>query len=67
MLGTSVNYWLNLQSAYDSFARKIERDPGIVVGRLAKDEKISYTDASVHSLRRKFIISDGYSVNDTIG
>lgn len=49
------------------FARKIERDPGIVVGRLAKDEKISYTDASVHSLRRKFIISDGYSVNDTIG
>jgi len=39
------------------FADKINRDPGIVLGRLQKENIISYDDWKFNSLRTKYIIS----------
>ena len=36
------------------FAEKINRDPGIVLGRLQNDRKVGYTNGSLNSLRRKY-------------
>lgn len=37
-----------------NFAKKINRDPGIVVGRLQNDREIGYTDRSLNMLRQKY-------------
>ena len=37
-----------------SFAKRIDRDPGIVLGRLMNDGKVSYDDRSLNSLRHKY-------------
>ena len=42
-----------IQSVYN-FAKKINRDPGIVVGRLQKDNYIRYNDNRFNSFRRKY-------------
>ena len=39
-----------------AFAKKINRDPGIVLGRLLSDEKVAYTDWTLHGLRHKYRI-----------
>ena len=39
-----------------SFAEKINRDPGIVLGRLQNDEIVGYTDKALNSLRKKYVI-----------
>lgn len=36
------------------FAKKIDRDPGIVLGRLLNDGKVNYNDWSLNSLRHKY-------------
>ena len=36
------------------FAKRIDRDPGIVLGRLMNDGKVSYDDWSFNSLRHKY-------------
>lgn len=36
------------------FAKEIDRDPGIVLGRLLKDGKVNYNDSSLNSLRHKY-------------
>lgn len=96
IVGTSVNYWLNLQNSYDAliaefkseeeladkfaedclippdkyqeflekkkfdlqairiFANQIERDPGIVLGRLQNDGIIEYNDWTMKPLRHKY-------------
>ncbi|MGN0997490.1 MAG: HigA family addiction module antitoxin [Candidatus Ventricola sp.] len=36
------------------FAKGIDRDPGIVLGRLLNDGKVNYDDWSLHSLRHKY-------------
>lgn len=40
--------------AIKKFANKINRDPGIVLGRLQKDKKIDYNDYTMNSLRHKY-------------
>ena len=40
--------------AIKNFANKINRDPGIVLGRLQKDKKIDYNDYTMNTLRRKY-------------
>lgn len=42
--------------AIRAFAKEINRDPGIVLGRLLNDGKVSYDDWSLKSLRHKYII-----------
>ena len=37
-----------------SFAKRIDRDPGIVLGRLMNDGKVSYDDWSLNPLRHKY-------------
>jgi len=37
-----------------SFAKQINRDPGIVLGRLQNDMKVDYNDWSLKSLRKKY-------------
>ena len=36
------------------FAHEIDRDPGIILGRLLNDEKVKYSDSSLQSLRHKY-------------
>ena len=36
------------------FAQEIDRDPGIVFGRLLNDGKVNYNDWSLHQLRHKY-------------
>ena len=36
------------------FAKRIDRDPGIVLGRLMNDGKVSYDDWALNSLRHKY-------------
>ncbi len=36
------------------FAKKIDRDPGIVLGRLLNDRKVDYNDWTLNSLRHKY-------------
>lgn len=36
------------------FAKKIERDPGIVLGRLLNDGKVEYNDWTLNGLRHKY-------------
>ena len=36
------------------FAKKIDRDPGIVLGRLLNDGKVAYNDWTLTSLRHKY-------------
>ena len=36
------------------FARKINRDPGIVLGRLLNDKKVDYDDWTLKELRHKY-------------
>ena len=36
------------------FADKINRDPGIVLGRLQNDKKIDYNDYTMNTLRHKY-------------
>ena len=43
----------DLQSV-KSFANQIERDPGIVFGRLQNDKKIEFDDWTMKSLRHKY-------------
>ena len=38
------------------FAKKIDRDPGIVLGRLQNDKIVSYADRELNSLRQKYKI-----------
>ena len=40
--------------AIKKFANKINRDPGIVLGRLQKDKKIDYNDYTMNTLRHKY-------------
>ena len=40
------------------FARKINRDPGIVLGRLQKDKKVEYDDWSLNPLRHKYRVKN---------
>ena len=40
-----------------SFAQNVNRDPGIIVGRLQHDGLISKDDAKLNTLKRKYIIS----------
>ena len=42
--------------AIRAFAKEINRDPGIVLGRLLNDGKVSYDDWSLKSLRHKYIV-----------
>ncbi|WP_417061124.1 HigA family addiction module antitoxin [Enorma massiliensis] len=37
-----------------SFAKAIERDPGIVVGRLQKDELVPYTDRALNKMKKRY-------------
>lgn len=39
-----------------SFANDIERDPGIVLGRLQNDGYVKYNDHSLNSLKKKYMI-----------
>ena len=41
-------------SAVCSFAKAIERDPGIVVGRLQKDELVPYTDRALNKMKKRY-------------
>lgn len=43
----------NLQTI-KTFVNQIERDPGIVLGRLQNDEIIDFDDWTMHSLRHKY-------------
>lgn len=36
------------------FAKYINRDPGIVLGRLQNDKKVGYSDRTLNSLRKKY-------------
>lgn len=47
------SFFRDLQ-AIKKFANKINRDPGIVLGRLQKDKKIDYNDYTMNTLRRKY-------------
>ena len=38
------------------FAKSISRDPGIVVGRLQKDNYISFSDYKMNQLKHKYVI-----------
>lgn len=38
------------------FAHEIDRDPGIVLGRLQNDKVVGYTDYSLNALRHKYIV-----------
>lgn len=40
-----------------SFARSINRDPGIVLGRLQNDRLVGYTDRLLNSLKHKYKVS----------
>ena len=40
--------------AIKEFARGIDRDPGIVLGRLLNDKKVSYEDRALAALRHKY-------------
>lgn len=51
MIGTSVNYWLNLQNTYE---QKRYGDPGIVLGRLQNDKKVDFNDWTMKPLRHKY-------------
>lgn len=42
-----------------SFAEQIERDPGIVLGRLQKDGILGFDDWSMKSLRRRYQVKVG--------
>lgn len=61
----TYNKFISETSVYDEtvirkFAHKINRDPGIVYGRLQKDKIIPYTDTSLcNKLRRKYTVSIG--------
>ena len=69
MLGTSVDYWLNLQKSYDAFvkmnefsenairrfAERIDRDPGIVLDRLQNDQIVPFTNVALSkALKHKY-------------
>ncbi len=40
--------------AIRGFAKEIDRDPGIVLGRLLNDGKVNYDDWNLTSLRQKY-------------
>lgn len=40
--------------AIRTFVKKIDRDPGIVLGRLLNDEKVEHNDWALHGLRQKY-------------
>ena len=40
-----------------AFARSINRDPGIVLGRLQNDRLVGYTDRLLNSLKHKYKVS----------
>mgnify|MGYP000030281364 CR=1 FL=1 len=42
------------------FADKINRDPGIVLGRLQNDKKVDYNDYTMNSLRHKYKVRMGF-------
>lgn len=50
------NFDFSLKSIIE-FADKINRDPGIVLGRLQKDKIIGYDDVRFNSLRKKYLIT----------
>ena len=39
-----------------NFAKKIDRDPGLIVGRLLNDRYVSYDDCAIRSLQHKYKI-----------
>ena len=45
--------------AIKNFANRIERDPGIVLGRLQNDGKVEYNDWKLESLRHKYRVKAG--------
>ncbi len=46
------------------FASQIDRDPGIVLGRLLKEGKVNYKDVSLNSLRHKYKVELKRKKND---
>ena len=40
----------------ERFANRIDRDPGIVLGRLQNDGLVRYDDVTLNSLRHKYIV-----------
>ncbi len=44
-------------SAIRQFAAQIDRDPGIVVGRLLKDQYVEYSDWTLKPLRTKYKVA----------
>ena len=47
------------KQAIKSFANKIQRDPGIVLGRLQSDEIIAHNDWKMNELRHKYVVKAG--------
>ena len=41
------------------FAKQINRDPGIVLGRLQNDKLVDYNDWTLKSLRKKYLVKKG--------
>ena len=50
-----LNHYLT-SDAIVKFAKEIDRDPGIVLGRLQKDGYVEYTNKKMNELRRKYKI-----------
>ncbi|OUN86221.1 HigA family addiction module antitoxin [[Collinsella] massiliensis] len=46
-------------SAIRRFAREINRDPGIVVGRLQKDEHVSYRNSALNEMKKRYKVMVG--------
>ena len=42
------------EESIKSFANEIDRDPGIVLGRLQNDRKVDYTNKRLNALHQKF-------------
>lgn len=41
----------------EAFASRINRDPGIVLGRLLNDKKVSYEDRMLATIRKKYRVT----------
>ena len=44
-------------SSIKGFSHSINRDPGIVLGRLQNDKLVGYTDKGLNSLKHKYKVS----------
>ena len=54
MIDIPAEHEKNVFGQFDIFAKKIDRDPGIVLGRLLNDGKVAYNDWTLTSLRHKY-------------